>query len=298
MLFIPRRSISLLLLVLCGMTSAFATPSRAATPPLRVMTYNVRYDTPGDTGRVAWEVRRDKVASEIRFHAPDVLGTQEGKLHQLYELEERLPGYEWVGTGRDSGGDEFSAIFYRPERLELLGHHTLWLSPTPTEPGSKGWGAALPRIVTWARFRDRVTDDSILVANTHFDHESGEARRKSAQFIAEHAGTWAEGNPAVVMGDLNAQVDSDPYRILTENRPDAPRLSLRDAKRVSVQPHHGPISTLNRFEPSVIPNHRIDYILVSPEFEVRRHGHLNEKWGGAYPSDHLPVLAELFVREE
>jgi endonuclease/exonuclease/phosphatase family metal-dependent hydrolase len=286
-----------LLLLLTGLLAG-AGPSWAAdstTVSLRVMTYNIRTDSPLDSGRVSWEHRRDMVASTIRFRAPAVVGTQEGMLHQLYDLEERLSGYEWVGVGRQSGGDEFSALFYRTERLELLDHHTFWLSPTPTEPGSKAWGAALPRIVTWARFRDRTTGDSLFVLNTHFDHESAEARQKSARFIAETVGGWADGAPVVVMGDLNAEVGSPPYEALTRRGPSAPSPSLRDAKQVAEQPHHGPVSTFNDFRPSVIPERRIDYILVGPDVRVRRHGHLNEKWGGAYPSDHLPVLAELVL---
>lgn len=284
-----------LLALLAGAAPSHATDSTAVS--VDVMTYNIRYDNPGDSGRVAWETRRDMVASTIRFRAPDVVGTQEGKVHQLYDLEERLPAYEWVGVGRQSGGDEFSALFYRTDRLDLLDHHTFWLSPTPTEPGSTGWDAALPRIVTWARFRDRTTGEALFVLNTHFDHEGEEARLKSARFIAEAVDGWAKGAPIVVMGDLNARVGSPPYEALTR-RDSAASVPLRDAKEVSEQPHHGPQSTFNRFQSAVIPELRIDYILVGPNVGVRRHGHLNEKWDGAYPSDHLPVLAELILRTE
>jgi len=287
--------IVVLLFVLAAPVPSQATDS--TTVSVEVMTYNIRYDNPDDSGRVAWENRRDMVASTIRFRGPDVVGTQEGKIHQLYDLEERLPAYEWIGVGRESGGNEFSALFYRTDRLELLDHHTFWLSDTPTVPGSRGWDAALPRIVTWARFRDRTTGDSLFVLNTHFDHEGEAARRKSARFIAEAVEGWAKGAPIVVMGDLNARVGSPPYEVLT-GRDSVASSPLRDAKTVSEQPHHGPLSTFSRFQPAVIPEHRIDYILVGPEVEVRRHGHLNEKWDGAYPSDHLPVLAELVLRTE
>jgi endonuclease/exonuclease/phosphatase family metal-dependent hydrolase len=285
--------VSVLLLVLAGPAPSPAADS--TTVSLDVMTYNIRFDNPADSGRVAWEHRRDMVASTIRFRAPAVVGTQEGKVHQLYDLEERLPAYEWIGVGRRSGGDEFSALFYRTDRLELLDHHTFWLSDTPTVPGSKSWGAALPRIVTWARFLDRTTGDSLFVLNTHFDHESEEARLKSARFIAEAVPGWAKGAPIVVMGDLNARVGSPPYEALT-GRDSAATGPLRDAKTVSEQPHHGPISTFNRFQPAVVPEFRIDYILVGPDVGVRRHGHLNEKWNGRYPSDHLPVVAELLLQ--
>lgn len=281
------------LVVLLGGPPALASDS--TTVSMRVMSYNIRYANPGDTGRTSWENRRGKVASMIRFHTPDLVGTQEGKLHQLYDLKERLPGYEWIGVGREQGGDEFSAIFYRTDRLELLEHYTFWLSPTPTEPGSKGWDAALPRIVTWGRFRDRTTGDSIFVANTHFDHEGEEARLMSARFIAEAVKGWDKGAPTVVMGDLNARVGSAPYDALTNPDSTISDPPLRDAKQIAEQPHHGPLSTFNRFQDTVIPEHRIDYVLVGAEIEVRRHGHLNEKWNGVYPSDHLPVLAELVL---
>ena len=87
-------------------------------------------------------------------HRPDLLGGQELLRHQLADLAARLPDYAWLGAGRDDGADggEFNPIFYRRERLEPLDSGTFWLSPEPARPGSRGWGAACPRVVTWARF--------------------------------------------------------------------------------------------------------------------------------------------------
>lgn len=255
--------------------------------PVRVMTYNIRYNNPSDT---AWVDRRPRVASMIRFHRPDVVGTQEGQLHQLMDLEDRLPGYEWIGVGRKSGGDEFSALFYRTDRLELLEHDTFWLSTTPEEPGSTGWDAALPRIATWARFRNRETGTVFVVLNTHFDHKGETARVESARLIVQRIPDLAGSVPAVVTGDFNAEPTDEPIRVLTD--PDAP-LPLRDAKAVSETPHHGPLSTFNDFSPTVLPGRRIDYVFVSPGVQVRRHGHLSDRWGGGFPSDHLPVMVDL-----
>jgi endonuclease/exonuclease/phosphatase family metal-dependent hydrolase len=283
----------LLIVLLPGMS--YAADSTAAAP-LRVMTYNIRYDNPADTGAVDWKNRRDKVASMIRFHGAHVVGTQEGKLHQLMDLEDRLPGYEWIGVGRRASGDEFSALFYDTRRLTLLEHDTFWLSASPNEPGSKSWGAALPRIATWARFRDRRSGDSLFVLNTHFDHESKEARAKSARLIAETVGGLAKSDPIVVMGDFNAPPSAPPYQILTRTGEEAPPDSLRDAREASEHPHHGPVSTYNHFESTVRPDRRLDYIFVGPRLIVRRHGHLTDRWNGQYPSDHLPVLAEVTIR--
>lgn len=264
--------------------------------PLRVMSYNIRYDAPVGTGATDWTRRRDKVASMIRFHEADVVGTQEGKLHQLMDLERRLPGYEWVGVGRRSGGDEFSALFYDTNRLTLLRHDTFWLSSTPEEPGSKSWGSALPRIATWARFRDRRSEDTLFGLNTHFDHKSEKARAQSARLIADTVGVLSEGAPTIVMGDFNAPPSAAPYQILTESGREGPTVPLRDALEASEQPHHGPLSTYNNFDSSVLPNRRLDYIFVGPGLAVRRHGHLSGRWDGEFPSDHLPVLAEVMVQ--
>lgn len=231
----------------------------------------------------------------MRFHGADVIGTQEAKLHQLMQLEERLSGYEWIGIGRRDGGDEYSALFYRTDRLELLEHDTFWLSDTPKTPSSTSWGNTIPRIATWARFRDRSSGDSVLVLNTHFDHESAEARLRSARLIAESISPLSNEEPAIVMGDFNATEGSPPYRALTGTDGDGPSSPLRDALHAAELPHHGPQSTFNHFEPTVWPNERLDYIFVTPDVKVRRHGHLNEKWDEHYPSDHLPVLAELVL---
>jgi endonuclease/exonuclease/phosphatase family metal-dependent hydrolase len=282
-------TLAFLVIPLSAMAQSLDSASTAE--PLRVMTYNIRFDNPADQGtRYSWSARRDRVASVIRFHQPAIVGIQEGLLHQVMDLEDRLDGYEWVGVGRKSGGDEYNAVFYRTRRVELLAHDTFWLSTTPNEPGSISWGAGLPRIATWVRVRDRVSGDTLLVMNTHFDHESREAQTKSARLLAEVVPQRAKGAPAVVMGDLNVEPDTPPIDAL--HGPEAPG-TLRDAFDITETPHHGPVSTFNHFNPTVLPGRRLDYIFVSAGVRVLRHGHLGTRWNGAFPSDHLPVLVDL-----
>ena len=90
----------------------------ASTPAIRVMTFNLRYDTPNDSAN-AWPNRKDWVASLIRFHEADAVGVQEALAHQLTDLDTRLPGFARVGVGRRDGktAGEFSAILYRTARL-------------------------------------------------------------------------------------------------------------------------------------------------------------------------------------
>ncbi len=63
---------------------------------LKVMTYNIRYDNPGD-GVNAWPNRIEKVSALIRKYNPDVIGVQEALHHQLLDLVRLLPDYSYLG---------------------------------------------------------------------------------------------------------------------------------------------------------------------------------------------------------
>ena len=62
--------LSILALIVSGSVSAQSAPD-----PVRVMTFNIRYDTPNDKEN-AWPRRREAVAELIEFFAPDILGVQ------------------------------------------------------------------------------------------------------------------------------------------------------------------------------------------------------------------------------
>jgi endonuclease/exonuclease/phosphatase family metal-dependent hydrolase len=270
--------------------------SRAATAPtapLRVMTFNIRYDNPGD-GINAWPNRRDWVASLVRFHGADIVGVQEALAPMLADLDARLPGFARVGVGRADGktSGEYSAILYRRDRLALLDSGTFWLSPTPTVAGSKGWDAAIERIATWARFQDRETGCRFLHLNTHFDHVGEQARQESARLIRRELVGLGQGWPTILTGDLNSDPRSGAYRVLTRDTITNGGAPLRDAFEVSESGHYGPTSTWTAFR-AIEAGRRIDYVMVSSLVSVRSHGILPDSWDGRFPSDHLPVIAAL-----
>jgi endonuclease/exonuclease/phosphatase family metal-dependent hydrolase len=269
-----------------------ASPGALAGDPLRVMTFNIRYDNPAD-GEDGWANRKAKVASMIRFHGADVVGLQEALRNQIADLEAALPQLGWFGAGRSAARDgEHCAVLYRRDRLEVLAEDTFWLSETPAVAGSRAWDAALPRIVTWGRLKDRRTGAVFHLFNTHFDHRGEAARRESARLlrgkVVEIAGA---GGPAVVTGDLNTTPDSEPYRILTTGEG-----ALVDALAASTCPHHGPSGSWNGFQ-AIQAGRRIDFILVRPGVHVLHHGILSDTFDGRFPSDHLPVIAEITIGE-
>jgi endonuclease/exonuclease/phosphatase family metal-dependent hydrolase len=98
----------------------------------------------------------------------------------------------------------------------------------------------------------------------------------------------------VLTGDFNCTPESEPVRALTaagDGKSDkAPRL-VDTLVRSAAKPE-GPDSTWNGFR-RVVPGNRIDYIFVTPSVRVAAHRTLVETKDGRFPSDHLPVLADL-----
>lgn len=280
-------SIFLLLITFLGLTAACNTSNRQSSLT-RVMSYNIKFDDKADTVN-GWDKRKDQVVNLVRFYEPDFLGTQEGLLHQLEYMENGLRNMKWIGAGRTDGKNEgeFSALFYNSERFELLinSDSTIWLSETPSHP-SKSWDAALPRILTWGKFRNKNSKEEFFVFNTHFDHIGDTARAESARLIVETIKEVANGFPVILSGDFNATEDSQPYKVLTND--------LADAFYSSALPHVGPLFSFEGFEALSSNNkRRIDYIFVNDKLEVKKHAIISDFRDGRYPSDHLPIVADV-----
>ena len=249
---------------------------------LKTMTYNIRLDVASD-GENAWPERKDFIVSQLQFHEPDVLGTQEGLPHQVKYLTENLPYYGLIGQGRD-GVDkgEYSAIFYNKGKFEIKDSGTFWLSETP-DTISKGWDAAINRICTYALLEDKNSEKTFWVFNTHFDHVGVVSRQKAVGLILKRIKALNTAKlPVVVMGDLNVTPDSKVISLLNEQL-----IDTRTAARI----HFGQEGTFNGFNYNQIANRRIDYIFVSKGFEVQKYATLTESKDLHFPSDHFPVLA-------
>jgi len=265
-----------------------------AQEPLRVMTFNIRLNTASDSLN-AWPYRKDKVASQILFHKVDLLGVQEALHDQMMDLQQRLPNYKYVGGGRDDGKTkgEYSAIFYDTTRLQLLSNDMFWLSETSHVAGSKGWDAAITRIVTWAKFKDKRSKKIFYAFNTHFDHIGKIARRESAKLVLQKVKEIAGSTPAVITGDFNAEPTDEPIQVIVDkNNP----LHLTDSKELSQTPHYGPTGTFTGFQNKERNDQPIDYIFLKGSWKVLTHATISQTWGGRFASDHFSVIAELLLK--
>lgn len=259
----------------------------AQTTSLNLLSFNIRYDNPDD-GENAWPNRKDKVANTILFHEADIIGMQEALKHQIKDLEKLLPkNFAWIGVGRTNGKQkgEYCPIFYNQEKYDVLEKGTFWLSKTPNEPGSVGWDAALPRIVTWVKFREKGLGKDFFVFNTHFDHKGHEARVESAKLLLLKINLIVGELPTFVTGDFNVEPTSEAYQILDRN--------LEDVSKTTLLPWWGSTTTFNGF--ILLPAYwkTIDYIFTKGIVEVKKAGTLSTSWEGKYASDHFPIFAKI-----
>jgi endonuclease/exonuclease/phosphatase family metal-dependent hydrolase len=266
-----------------------ATPknARTASEELCVMTYNLRFAS--DTPPNAWAQRRPAMAALLREARPDVIGTQEGVYRQLKDLAADLPEFDWIGLGRDGGSrGEFMAVFFRRDRLEPLAYDHFWLSDTPEVIASSTWGNTNKRMLTWVRFRDRVTGKEFEFWNTHLDHALQPAREKAATLIRARIAQVPASRPLLLVGDFNAEAKRNPvYEMLTRDA------GLIDTWYTAGSRSNEDVNTFNGFAPAVRGGERIDWILARPGTTTRHTEVLTRAPGGQVPSDHFPVVSWL-----
>ena len=268
-----------LLLVLSALFFVFNSCSNH-NEKINVMTYNIRLDTEAD-GYNMWDNRKEGIVSLIKEEDVDILGIQEGLPHQIDYLSDQLKNYDFIGEGRDGGNKgEYSAIYFKNEKIILKEEETFWLSETPEIP-SIGWDAALNRIVTLGVFEIKNSKKELIVYNTHFDHIGKVSREKSAGLILNHISkNKYQDRPTIVMGDFNADQEEAPIRLLSE--------LLEDSFKIL--PLKNPIGTFSGFDTISELSDRIDYIFTK-NIKILDYKHIDKKLpSGLWPSDHLPIL--------
>ncbi|KAK1987379.1 endonuclease/Exonuclease/phosphatase [Colletotrichum cereale] len=274
---------------------------------LRIVSQNVRYATKNPTPREKpWSVRGSKLCNQLDFitsgHESAFICLQEVLYSQIEDVRAYLgSAWDYIGLGRDDGKrrGEFSPVFYQVDRWKCERNETLWLSKTPEKP-SRGWDAALNRVVTVGEFVDKATDTRVVVMSTHFDHQGVVAREESAKLLLRIAREWgkdANGKPPIAIllaGDFNSTPEDNAYKTMV-----APESGMVDVStQVPEEKRYGNNLTYTSFdEPNEEPS-RIDFLFVknpSP-VTVKTFGVLSNKFDDdIYLSDHRPVVADIEI---
>ncbi|MDH6534599.1 endonuclease [Parabacteroides sp. 52] len=289
----------------------FLSISGISAQHIHVASYNIRNANDGDARKGnGWKQRCPVVCKLIQYHDFDLFGSQEVLHAQLNDMLDGLPGYASIGVGRDDGKEagEYTPVFYKKERFDLLDSGNFWLAENTTYP-NKGWDAALPRICTWGKFKDKTNGLNIWFFNIHFDHVGVEARKQSSLLILKKIKEQCGTDAVILTGDFNVDQTNESYEILSNSG------TLRDSYQ-NAQIVYAPNGTFNGFDPNRKTDSRIDHIFVTPHFVVERYGILTDTYRSApvggdatqaagtssqdyvarVPSDHFPVAVTLALK--
>ena len=251
---------------------------------IKVLTYNIRYNNAGD-GSNAWALRKEAIADSIKLANPDIICFQEVLYDQYVFLNDNLFDYFSYGIGRDDGKTvgEYSPVFVRKSKFEVIDSGTFWLSENPENP-SKGWDAALNRISSWVKIKEISTNKALMVFNTHFDHIGKIAQKNSAALIIQKSVSIAGKLPCIITGDFNLTPQEAPYALILKSGFDDAFLKNKQLETY----------TFTGFVLDLKIAKRIDYIFSNKKLKASTYQ--TYKWKtatSAFLSDHLPVEAIL-----
>lgn len=265
---------------------------------LTVGSYNIRYDNEGDRKKGnGWEQRCPLIVRQILFNNFDIFGAQEVLHNQLHDLLNGLPGYDYIGVGRDDGETkgEYAPIFYNKDRFKRLKSGHFWLSENTGTP-NKGWDAALLRICTWGQFKDLKKKKKIWFFNLHFDHVGVEARKQSARLVLAKIKEMCGNDPVILTGDFNVDQTNESYQLLANS-------SVLYDTYEKAEIRYALNGTFNSFKGDRATNSRIDHIFVSNKLKVDRYGILTDTYRipknddkqhiGDFPKEVYSVEAEV-----
>ena len=251
-----------------------------------VMTYNILGDM-NKSGRPS--DARIRMVKTILNNDVDVLGTQEdGNEHSKYFVE-NLKKYD-IYRGYAESGDY---IYWRKDKFDSLAEGYYFLSDTP-EKISKYSDSNQYRTMTYVILKEKQTGKQFLFVNTHLDYRSSEETRvKQIDVLAALIKKVNKDNlPLVVLGDFNTTMDTGGRAVvnfLWKN----PNINLT-SKVAESKGDKGPTLIEGKF--TLRHPYVFDYIFVTPDLVYTKYYTVvNNIFNGKYPSDHLPVLAQIEI---
>jgi len=265
---------------------------------IRLMSYNILFDLFderwGEENR--WKNRSTRVLELIKEISPDILGVQELYKNQLKDLLSQL-GESYAFVSRDPLIGETNGIFYRKDRFTCI-DQLIWDTPHVSQ-------IHISDHLTDITLLDSKTDRSFSVLNAHFAFTDINTRESQAEFAGKLA--LSKKNPVLFMGDLNIfPARPELYKLPFFDGDYIHRVlsgyGLKEAREWSLLGHVGPLATFTNEEKDTLPFKGTgtpgiftDHLYVSPGVTVIVHAIEPALVDGHFPSDHMPVFADILI---
>lgn len=253
----------------------------------RVMSFNVRC-VDDEEGSIA--NRSQIVVAIIDQYAPDSFGVQEATPKWIKILDKAFSDkYARVGEGRSpiEMFTEYSAVYYRKDKYNLIDSGTIWLSETPEKKYTKDFDSKHNRIATWAVLEDKETGVRYTHINTHLDHVLESTRVEQSKVLLNKISELEKNTKVICTGDFNTYETAEAYSVMTA--------SMTDTKTVAKNSDTG--ITFHKY--GTIEEHKdgaIDFIFTTNGMEVDTYKIIRNTVQGMYPSDHYPIVADIIIK--
>ena len=263
---------------------------------VKTMFYNVKYDL-NDSARDP-----NAVVQTLIDVSPDVLGTTEVTDAWLTKLNSALSGYECFSgkKNQQTSNGEYNAIFYNKNKFDLISGGTKWFSTTP-DKSSMYSGARHYMTYNYAELYDKENGVRFMFVVAHFEPYRTSSTNpdqivnpkaddvRIAQAKQLKAFIKAQTLPVVIVGDLN---DSPSAKSIKELLSEQVVSYAMDIAKEQI----GKGGTLISSDYTTRGNAIYDYVFVTARMiSVARYEIIDNKAGNAYPSDHLPVTADITI---
>ena len=272
------------------------------TGDVRVMFYNINAQN--------WQnpkgLRVDMQLAMFESYLPDVMAMQE--FHPISRTNGFLQGILDQGflevnvadevAKKNDNGNNYTPIFYRAEKLELLdqGYHVY-----------SGFNDANSKGLTWAVFKDKASGKQFAVISTHYwwksetaaDNESRVTDSKEMLAVIEQIAAAHPGVPVLAGGDLNCRYESDPVKTLLDGGLSSAYILAE--KKNDNGGHHGYATYSDEYDlftawdtpdAKYLTGWSLDHVFVAGELELSLFWTMTDRYA-LICSDHCPELVDI-----
>lgn len=257
-----------------------------ANKATRIMSFNLRC-VDDEEGSIH---NRSQIAvAVIDQYAPDSFGIQEATPKWIKILDREFSDkYARVGEGRSpiEMFTEYSAVYYRKDKYNLIDSGTIWLSETPKKKYTKSFDSKHNRIASWAVLEDKETGEKFTHINTHLDHVLESTRVEQSKVLLTKISELEKSTKVICTGDFNTYETAEAYSVMTASMDDTKLLAEKSDTGITFHKY----GTIEEHEDGAI-----DFVFTTKGMKVDTYKIIRNTVEGMYPSDHYPIVADVVL---